>query len=497
MDRAVMACLIVAAGCQSSMPGPGPQGSPVRALTAATPCGAEGQRACCAFDRPTKPCDPGLVPGPSIPIDSAGTVCDPDPKSVADMNRRSTYGECACNDGVTFSSDGCVRARIDKVTTCPIASAPASPIAMSLFVAGLNHDRRNVGTGVQEPGIEELAHGIVESAADPSSVVVVLSASDSMSCVGGAHNGECLADQLHRATGLNFQYIAWYWVQYPGGEAGPAVITGPRWRPVPGIDQQIGAHIKGSEENAFEVILEDTAHPDKHVPLYVLHTGHSIIAHLSSVVSEVRLRVRAGDQAPLFLGDYNFNYATEDDGKGGQRRTAETAFLEDNFDWLNLRVTCGSPAQTFGLENQLMQVVAGRPGITPQHVGFPAALDGRLVPVALKYTQAPDGSPTSGIDGIWLPDIAHNVLGFDLAYSNPPCPSGRTMCGGQCVDLQADVEHCGSCSNVCSPDPAQCVRGACQTSTPACRKPTTFWCECAGACTRSSAACNAACKSSR
>ena len=29
------------------------------------------------------------------------------------------------------------------------------------------------------------------------------------------------------------------------------------------------------------------------------------------------------------------------------------------------------------------------------------------------------------------------------------CPTGMTNCGGECVDLQVDPTHCGSCGNRC------------------------------------------------
>ena len=45
-----------------------------------------------------------------------------------------------------------------------------------------------------------------------------------------------------------------------------------------------------------------------------------------------------------------------------------------------------------------------------------------------------------------------------------PCPPGLTNCGRggeiECVDLEGDVLHCGSCANQCSPE-ADCVDGVC------------------------------------
>jgi hypothetical protein len=45
----------------------------------------------------------------------------------------------------------------------------------------------------------------------------------------------------------------------------------------------------------------------------------------------------------------------------------------------------------------------------------------------------------------------------------PPCPAGRTLCNGACVDLRSDPNHCGACGSVC-PSGARCELGACVTT---------------------------------
>ena len=40
-----------------------------------------------------------------------------------------------------------------------------------------------------------------------------------------------------------------------------------------------------------------------------------------------------------------------------------------------------------------------------------------------------------------------------------PCPAGTTDCGGGCVDLQTDVDNCGTCGHVCPEGQAGFVRG--------------------------------------
>jgi len=42
------------------------------------------------------------------------------------------------------------------------------------------------------------------------------------------------------------------------------------------------------------------------------------------------------------------------------------------------------------------------------------------------------------------------------------CPPGRTACGADCVDLQTDENHCGSCPVACNPGEV-CVSGGCVT----------------------------------
>lgn len=45
------------------------------------------------------------------------------------------------------------------------------------------------------------------------------------------------------------------------------------------------------------------------------------------------------------------------------------------------------------------------------------------------------------------------------------CPAGQTLCAGQCVDLLADVNHCGQCGDACDSNHVQgltCVQGRCE-----------------------------------
>jgi hypothetical protein len=42
-----------------------------------------------------------------------------------------------------------------------------------------------------------------------------------------------------------------------------------------------------------------------------------------------------------------------------------------------------------------------------------------------------------------------------------PCPAGQSACGNQCFDLQTDPNHCGTCPTLCQAGHA-CVGGVCQ-----------------------------------
>jgi len=41
------------------------------------------------------------------------------------------------------------------------------------------------------------------------------------------------------------------------------------------------------------------------------------------------------------------------------------------------------------------------------------------------------------------------------------CPSSQTLCQDKCVDLQRDVDNCGTCGNVCQAPTNACVAGVC------------------------------------
>lgn len=51
-------------------------------------------------------------------------------------------------------------------------------------------------------------------------------------------------------------------------------------------------------------------------------------------------------------------------------------------------------------------------------------------------------------------------------HSDPPCKGTSVVCGGACVDLQADGRNCGACGNACAAGTA-CAAGRCVMSCPA------------------------------
>ncbi|MEZ4394964.1 MAG: hypothetical protein R3A48_28135 [Polyangiales bacterium] len=55
---------------------------------------------------------------------------------------------------------------------------------------------------------------------------------------------------------------------------------------------------------------------------------------------------------------------------------------------------------------------------------------------------------------------------YSVALSFGACPTGQNLCSTACRDLQADVNNCGTCGNVCAAGQS-CVAGACMSAAPA------------------------------
>ena len=63
------------------------------------------------------------------------------------------------------------------------------------------------------------------------------------------------------------------------------------------------------------------------------------------------------------------------------------------------------------------------------------------------------------------PQIQHRHMVSDLAAPDAACSAGLTSCGGACVDLASDDDHCGACGTPCGV-PYHCVSGACVCTAP-------------------------------
>lgn len=58
-------------------------------------------------------------------------------------------------------------------------------------------------------------------------------------------------------------------------------------------------------------------------------------------------------------------------------------------------------------------------------------------------------------------DVAQPDAGAEAAADAFTCPTGLVMCGGACVDLQGDPNHCGSCDASCGDGVVLCCGGQC------------------------------------
>jgi hypothetical protein len=396
-----------------------------------TACGKEGERACCLAERAT-PCDPGTVEAVSAQLFSSNLSCDL--RGREELIKSGNAWQCDCAAG-GISLGVCLRTRFDPTATCwfqtpaPKPTAAKSKPAMSLYVAGMNHARADGRTSAHREGAAELAKAVGDSAEDPRSIVVAFSesirddllsgaitsceAGDKIGADGIPHNGECVAyalEQRFRRT-TRFTYKSWQWW---GETGGPALITGSRWKVVS------TANLEGNPGRAFEVRLQDTRNPRTHVSLYMFHTSGDDGAtpkawqETVGIVKLARQRMRRGDLTPLFVGDFNTGIGAPSGG-----------IFSGALAWWNLGNFCpiqpgvAQPLQ-FSLEQQILHIFAGKRSSSPDDLDFSCS-SGHLAPVNLKYSRMKSGEPTSRNDGIWLPNVAHNVvaMGFEIKNETP------------------------------------------------------------------------------
>jgi hypothetical protein len=64
----------------------------------------------------------------------------------------------------------------------------------------------------------------------------------------------------------------------------------------------------------------------------------------------------------------------------------------------------------------------------------------------------------------WTVFFVTSVFALDVVVVVPlggvKCSEGQTLCNGQCVNLQTDGAHCGTCTSECG-DGDICTYGAC------------------------------------
>ena len=68
-----------------------------------------------------------------------------------------------------------------------------------------------------------------------------------------------------------------------------------------------------------------------------------------------------------------------------------------------------------------------------------------------------------GDDDLELTDTGSSVdVDTPDADATMSCTDGGEMCGGECVDLQSNIDHCGACGNACGAGGFICSSGECQ-----------------------------------
>jgi hypothetical protein len=121
---------------------------------------------------------------------------------------------------------------------------------------------------------------------------------------------------------------------------------------------------------------------------------------------------------------------------------------------------------TFDLVNPLDDVRRVDTGKEPIDLGTPDT--GFIEPDAgTPDAGTPDvGTPDVGTPDVGTPDVGTPDVGTPDVGG---CATGETMCGGGCVDLQTNTQHCGRCGRACG-DGEACTAGSCSATCAAPRR---------------------------
>jgi hypothetical protein len=358
-------------------------------------------------------------------------------------------------------------------TMCPTKTcwfekpADRGPVAMSLYVAGMNHARKDVHKAADKEGVAELVKAITDSVPKDQGDRVVVAFSESLhqaGCDAGnkigpdkvVQSGECVALALEKHFGGEFKYTPWHW--WEGTIGGSAVITGRRWK----VNQS--EHLRKDQPHgrALEVYLQDSTDPSTRVAIYVFHTrDHAEGAEdVKNVVALVKTRMGKTYLAPLFVGDFNANIGSPVAGQ----------YFSEHFQWWNQGNECNddeTPEKLgFSMEQQILHIFGGKRGGPTDF----SCSSGRLVPLNLKYSRGGPAKVAHPHDGIWLPNVAHNVVAMDFEVvkekeTNCPtfaayeacletCATALTSCQQGCQSLSGNrrltcLNRCGTTNTRC------------------------------------------------
>jgi hypothetical protein len=357
--------------------------------------------------------------------------------------------------------------------TCRVGSG--APPRIRLYLAGLNH-ARGPGT-VQAPGVSELVDFIAKHPGSPDNVIVAISGSDPRPghpggtplCIGASglytgdvpplgieRSGECIQHLLEHELGGTWTTKTFYVAEWGGG--GFAVVVGPRFRVLGSTNMVTGT------TKYLSVEIQDTSRPVDKFFLNLMHTSGN-----DAAVGELRPQVeyfrrnknKTTHVTPLFVGDFNVPDKPIDACTTDSNVVSFKNFVEGNLRWLSRKLTCEGGSPAFDIDDKLHVLAGSATG--------PLAFDcarGELETVSISYTV--QGGNVDTCQGAVFPHIGHNViaLGLDIKRRTPAarctaCPTGTTMCSGQCKDLQDDPRNCGKCGRRCTSG-QECLRGRCR-----------------------------------